>query len=1586
MSIVSSRAALLVGALFVAFPAQAQLEWGQEYANRVRARETLTTLGPDLFGDQTNLFDGTTSFSTTDLAIPGNGALPLTVGRRLQIGSTNNTAQEGLFGDWELSLPYLSNVSVTSSGWQAPPDPSAYWIVAGPNPAARCSAPQAPGDVNAVEIPNTLVNAGAAGGEMFLLTSTTSTKLTRPSIPGVRWLTKGFWYLGCTPTLASGQAGEGFWAVDTNGTRYTFDWMVRYAYPGFSTPAIASGSQIIMNRSELRLYPTRVEDRFGNWVRYDWQGRRLLRIVASDGRRVDFTYGVDDQIVSATAHGRTWTYLYRDHQTPGVGGQLLTVTNPDGAKWEYGNNPGPWVQYEPRYEYRSSYTPGGSLVFREHEVLEKVTFCSYDHYLSPVVVPFTIRHPSGARGEFRFKTTRHGRTNVPGACQFSWDGSDGAPREAQNSHNLYPAFKDVWSLVGKSVEGAGVAPLTWGFSYADLQACIVTTCAQNGAPPRKTVTVTQPNGDALVHTFGKRHGLDEGQLLSVETTRGGVQAAREEYTYVSDAEAGGAPFPALVGESSTEFADPFSASLRPLRQTTRRQDGTTFGTTVNAFDAFARPVQVSRWNDVGFGKTDVTEYRVDLARWVIDSVQRRTNAETGVVVEETEFDERLLPLRQFEYGSLKRTFSHWPDGTVRALTDARGFVTTLSDYHRGIPRLLTHPPTAEAPSGAQEQVAVSDLGWVTAITDETGARTCYDYDAMGRLSGVTQPSGTQLGLCDTSRWEASVTVFEFVTVAERGFESGHWRRTRSEGPRRKSVTYYDALWRPVLEESWDSNNPVDTQTQVVRRYDFAGRLTFESFPTRGVENLAQAQTGTRTTVDALGRPVRVEQDSELGVIAQSTDYLSGLRARLTNPRGFQTTVSYQAWDTFSAEAPIKLEQPEGKVVELVRHPRFGWPLSLTQRDTAGTLTQTRAWVYSGSKVCKSLDPESGATVTGYDASDNPVWSASGLTGLDSLTDCSVDQALASGSVVRREFDGRNRLTRVLYPDGRGDELRTYERDGLLSSVTAFNDPGNATPVITSYTYDPRRFVVSETSRQAGWYSWTIASDTDRLGSLRVQQYPTGLTLDFAPNALGQPTQLRDQTNRVYVSNASYHPNGALRSFLYGNGLPYSMTQNARQLPREVRSGEASALRYDYDPARNVVQLTDLAEATSPRTRAMTFDGLDRLTSVSASMFGGADGRHVFSFDALDNLRSWRLAGQKDLTYVYDSRNRLAELRNSSGGLLMTLRHDAQGNVVGRGNDVFEYDVGNRLRSVVGREGYRYDGLGRRVLSWQPASGTTVLFQYDRGGQLLYETNGAVQTEHLSFMNSLVAERSTNLSTGTVAVSYLHTDALGSVVARTNEAGVVTDRNDYEPYGVVIGEPTFSGRGFTGHVTDQSSGLVYMQQRYFDPTLGRFLSIDPLGSLAPAEPESVFQAKTLNFNRYWYANGNPYRFVDPDGRQVRENAEQLLKTADPSVSPQERKQLLDVMEDHVRGELDRTAVLGVYRPSVIKEYTITLNTQVDSKGRSLGTIRISKGDYAKLQRLATKLERTKPAEVKRLREILATGIRSGRIFIRDVKKK
>ena len=115
------------------------------------------------------------------------------------------------------------------------------------------------------------------------------------------------------------------------------------------------------------------------------------------------------------------------------------------------------------------------------------------------------------------------------------------------------------------------------------------------------------------------------------------------------------------------------------------------------------------------------------------------------------------------------------------------------------------------------------------------------------------------------------------------------------------------------------------------------------------------------------------------------------------------------------------------------------------------------------------------------------------------------------------------------------------------------------------------------------------------------------------------------------------------------------------------------------------------------------------------------------------------------------------------------------------------------------------------------------------------------------------------------VIFFFNDALGSAVAAVSEAGELCWAEEYTAYGDkginddvfnttgcgIVGEE----RGFTGHTEDVNSDLVYMQQRYYDPSIGRFLSIDPRDA-NPNEP--------LTFNRYAYANNNPYKYTDPDG--------------------------------------------------------------------------------------------------------------------------
>lgn len=108
------------------------------------------------------------------------------------------------------------------------------------------------------------------------------------------------------------------------------------------------------------------------------------------------------------------------------------------------------------------------------------------------------------------------------------------------------------------------------------------------------------------------------------------------------------------------------------------------------------------------------------------------------------------------------------------------------------------------------------------------------------------------------------------------------------------------------------------------------------------------------------------------------------------------------------------------------------------------------------------------------------------------------------------------------------------------------------------------------------------------------------------------------------------------------------------------------------------------------------------------------------------------------------------------------------------------------------------------------------------------------------------------------VTYFHNDTSGTPLVATDGSGNVVWKENYKPYGERLNNPSAASAnpiGFAGRPFDANTGLSYMGARYYDPLLGRFMGSDA----APVDPGTVH-----GFNRYAYANNNPYRYVDPDG--------------------------------------------------------------------------------------------------------------------------
>jgi len=100
---------------------------------------------------------------------------------------------------------------------------------------------------------------------------------------------------------------------------------------------------------------------------------------------------------------------------------------------------------------------------------------------------------------------------------------------------------------------------------------------------------------------------------------------------------------------------------------------------------------------------------------------------------------------------------------------------------------------------------------------------------------------------------------------------------------------------------------------------------------------------------------------------------------------------------------------------------------------------------------------------------------------------------------------------------------------------------------------------------------------------------------------------------------------------------------------------------------------------------------------------------------------------------------------------------------------------------------------------------------------------------------------------TVTMTYIHTDHLGTPVMATNQDGSVKWKRDYQPFGEQVKDatqPTDNNNvGFTGHLNDKSSGLTYMQGRWYQSASNRFLALDPVG-FDTANVRSIIVEKIL----------------------------------------------------------------------------------------------------------------------------------------------
>ncbi|WP_426701007.1 hypothetical protein ACPPVV_16770 [Rhodanobacter sp. Col0626] len=1293
--------------------AQSTVTPEDEYKKLIRVSEDIQPLGATPFGESVSLYNGSLSFDQTDISLAGDGPV-LQLSRSYHLREAKESESiDGAFSDWDVEIPRITTMTANQAnvtGWQTRQAGSnARCTLFGPPPTV---APQQGG---ADWEPTTwwtgyqLIVPGSGSQDLLTraLENTLSPNMSGKTFPIV---TKQNWMVSCGVLTDNETNGEGFLAIAPDGTKYTFNHLVYRWAPSMNRP-IGSGPlglqsfgvhpmsapDDFLRRRQASMLVTRVEDRFGNFLIYHYDGANLSAITASDGRALNLTYvpgtsRIDKVTLQASdAPLRTWHYYYGTD----IYHVLNNVTLPDSTSWTF----------DMANFLASDMDPAGGT-------------CSRAALLSTDPWTGSITHPSGLVGTFLVKGMVHGRSYVPRICH-------GTGNDAPGSTAAIPRVYYQLTLMQKTFSGAGVPAETWHYNYSEPNESWSQDCT-SGCASTIWTDVVNPLGQATRYTFSNRFDVTEGQLISTDFYNGAVGTTllrSEDNDYAAipkPADPWPWPWPERYGsvlQSSMNKAQVEQLAPQTVRMIS--QDDDTYTWQAESFDAYAQVTKTKRFSST-FSQClptstqcieEQTGYLNDPLHWVLGLPAKVTNVATGEVESENVYSAAPSnPVLQSRarFGQTLMSYTFNDAGQLASFTDGNGNQTTLGAYKRGIPTSISLPGD---PDRISESLVVNDFGEIKTLTDPAGHTTRYGYDEGGRVKEIDYPSG------DEQTWNSTVITTVPVASAERGLGANHWRRTQTIGDA-TTVTYFDALLRPVLT---DSKIGTSVKTTTLVNYDAKGQKIYSSYPSDAAPAFTLAPTlpnypGVTTSYDALGRVVRSQRDSELGKqtatqgkLTTTIAYLPGARMQVTDPKGnlgsgdHVTTTSYQVFDQPNYDAVIKVQAPTGITQTIVRDV-YGAPTSIMQGPYGNqTNGLTKSLHYdTHHRLCRTSEPESGDTVMSYDAANNVNASASGLAEGSGGADGCGNSPMPTTAITFDHYPS-NRLRSVLAPIGTQSAEYHYDKLGNVTSVVSG---------ITTWTgaYNFRGMLTGESLQVGDQNTWGIGYAHDANGGLSLIHYPDGENVNYAPDALGRPTQAGS-----YASGIGYFANGQVSDFIYGNGAAYMAEQNDRQLLSSFSYGPGTAQlseELSYDANGNIIAVTDLAGG--PRTKGFGYDALNRLTSARAD---GLLINEAYTYDALNNLSSHTSGGQI-LTYNYDATNKLTSITQGANAVSSYV-YDNRGNVISNNGTNLTFDQKNQLTGIQNYDDYNYDVAGRRVKK-TPTGGTPTYYFYNQAGQLLYQ--------------------------------------------------------------------------------------------------------------------------------------------------------------------------------------------------------------------------------------------------------------------------
>lgn len=778
-----------------------------------------------------------------------------------------------------------------------------------------------------------------------------------------------------------------------------------------------------------------------------------------------------------------------------------------------------------------------------------------------------------------------------------------------------------------------------------------------------------------------------------------------------------------------------------------------------------------------------------------------------------------------------------PFGNETSVTDPSGATTTTTydAMYQTFPQTIASPARNVGGSLSSSFTYYPAFGVKHTSTDPNNILISQDIDGLGRMTARMGPglTGAPVTL-STHAWvtDESGTYDEVQVLREWSGEVWSWSRRYLDGMGRvyrMAGLGPDGATPVYVDRTFDNRNQVLTQSLPyydgqppatrVFTYDCYGRTTSVTEPP------ASATTPPVTTTFSYPTSTTTVQVEGAGTAAPRT-----------------TTITY-GWAGHLRRAVLVVDNSGSSA-------SFGY-------DAIGRLVSATSPVAQHSFGYDTLGRRISTGVT-PPATGTPVWFA-GSAAFDD-TARTVTETDSAGNTVVSQYDA---LRRLLTKTVNGGPPTTFAYDDPSHA----NAQGRCSEVVMpdgttySYVYDPYGRQAAITLILAGT-AYNVGRTTKPTGAIDELTFPDGTTLTKAYNPAGSVLTIVETAagqSLTGVTYRDYDAYGQAHTALLGNGAVEAHAFDALGRPTGVTlsgSGGQGLVdqAYTWDALNLLTGITDNLGAAN--SQSFLFDPVGRLKTATGPY--GAEG---YNYDGAGNLTE-----KAGVTYNIEG---YRVTSGSAGGEeVVQVGYDGAGSMtsVTRSgvSTAYQYDGERRLVSA-GASAFSYDHSGRRLMKTSPDG--TVTYYVAPYYEVVALPGGGVQHTRYAPGNRGVAMAVTVTDAPGGAPPpgvpvpgrvYLHGNHLRSTTAVTGATGALVTSLVYQPFGQVsaVDGPDEVRQKFTGKELDAETSLYYFHARYYDPSLGRFLTVD--------DRVSVTGPRLDGLNLYAYGLNDPTGRTDPTG--------------------------------------------------------------------------------------------------------------------------